>query len=744
MAIDFEKLTDSLVQRGISLEALLQHLESRYASSASSSTTLSRSKQALKHLGMALLQDSKISLEELNPLLKTLTPSQQTPRGLLQELLKKRKILVEDFLQWDQKSWELETRSAPYELRESPSQELEFFLTSSENSPFYGNYKVLEELARGGMGIIYKAYHAGLNQTFALKVMIAGENASENALKRFQREIQISAKLDHPFLVKTLDTGQKGNEYYFVMEYVEGGSLQEWLRGNFPLRQGLKFIQQSLEALDYAHHQGVLHRDLKPANLLISTAGIPKITDFGLAKEIEEEADKRLTRTGTLLGTPAYMAPEQLQGDPSQVNASTDIYGMGVCLYEVLTRTRPFHATQLNDLIQQILKTPPQPPSKKNPVLHRDLDTIVLKALEKSKKDRYRSALDFAQDIERFLEGYPILARPTTLSDKLFKWFQRNRKLSLFVGGTLFLLGAFSTYTYLSLQQLQQKKIQNLCLKVRKIRTLAQNPPAYTDLEERYKKKIFFENPLLEKIPQWLELLEEVNQELFFHPQNQALEQEKLALTRLLITSACESKDYHLAEYLVSDLTFLSCLSDSEREGLSAEVQKEKNKQNRAYQLQFEEWKSALKQLHVLPRLKENMVFEISKMGESPFIFEELLTIFKEGSLYFLQKENRSSRKDEYYFTMLSALGRLENPKAIPFLIQTFWEMAQHYQPLEEIKFAELEFMVSLAEALSNIKQKSLILFFKEVQEKIPNSSILWSRIEVFYHTLLKELKEDS
>ena len=460
---DFEKFTQQLKKKKGALKDFYDYLEAQLISSVpppSSPQSLfdSTSIQQVEKIGIHLLSLAKVDLETLNTLLKEIPPALLNHKVLLQKLFVQKKIKVQDFIDLEESRWTT-IQSVPYQLRFRETVP-EFFIKMNQEKPSQiGPYLLLEELGRGGMGIVYKGYHPGLNQTFAIKMMGGDENASETRLKRFHREIQTMAKLQHPGIIQIMASGQEENKHYFVMEYVDGEPLSRWLQKEFPLRDRLILFEKILKALNYAHEQGVIHRDLKPDNLFITKEGEPKIGDFGLAKDaFLELEDQKITQSGILLGTAHYMSPEQAAGEAKNVTVHTDIYAMGVCLYQLLTQKRPHEAGTLSLLLKKILQEDPLPPSVHSPGIHRDLDVILLKTLEKFPEKRYSSAKDFADDIRRFLDGYPILAKPSTWKDSSLKWFQRHKQWAIL--GILILGTFFSFWIVFYKTTLHNKKYQ--------------------------------------------------------------------------------------------------------------------------------------------------------------------------------------------------------------------------------------------------------------------------------------------
>jgi serine/threonine protein kinase len=292
----------------------------------------------------------------------------------------------------------------------------------------FGDYEILREVARGGMGVVYKARQVTLDRVVALKMILAGRLAGADDLQRFLTEATAVARLKHPNIVTVHEVGQVDGQQFYSMEFVEGQTLAHKLAcGPLPGRAAARYVAQVARAVHYAHRQGVLHRDLKPSNIMIDPADEPKVMDFGLAKRLGAD-DCGQTRTGAVLGTPSYMAPEQAQGRTRDVGPAADVYGLGAVLYECLTARPPFRAESPLDTMQQVIENQAVPPRLLNPNVDPDLETICLKCLEKDPRARYATAEELAADLQRYLNGESIQARSFNLMARLWRNLDRSRQ----------------------------------------------------------------------------------------------------------------------------------------------------------------------------------------------------------------------------------------------------------------------------------------------------------------------------
>jgi serine/threonine-protein kinase len=294
----------------------------------------------------------------------------------------------------------------------------------------FGNYQLLEEIGRGGQGIVYRARQKDLNRIVALKVIGLGPWATETHLKRFRREAKAAASLDHPSIVPIYEIGERDSSCYFSMKFVEGGQLDELAKGeSMPIRRVVELLAKVARTVHFAHEHGILHRDIKPGNILLDQKGEPHLTDFGLARLVETEST--VTRTREVMGTPSYMAPEQAMGNNADISSATDVYGLGAVLYQLLTGHPPFAGETTYETTKLLLDTEPRQPRVLNRKIDRDISTICLKCLEKDPKRRYSTALALAEDLEHWLKHEPIQARRTGILARGKRWVRRNPTMAI-------------------------------------------------------------------------------------------------------------------------------------------------------------------------------------------------------------------------------------------------------------------------------------------------------------------------
>lgn len=320
-----------------------------------------------------------------------------------------------------------------------------------EDAGTFGSYEILGEIARGGMGVVYKARQCRLNRLVALKMILAGRLASPQEVQRFQTEADAAANLDHPGIVPIFEVGEHEGQHFFSMAFVDGESLADRLkRGPLPPREAAMLLRCIAEAVQHAHDKGIIHRDLKPANVLLEKLDRandpvwpeselspqlpyrPRITDFGLARRVQSST--HLTGSGDVVGTPSYMPPEQASGKLREIKETADVYALGAILYVVLTGRPPFQAATSIDTLMQVLDTDPAAPRLLNPNVPRDLEAVCLKCLEKDPARRYAAARLLADELQRFLDGEPIQASSVNVLSRVLHTLRKERHEENFRG----------------------------------------------------------------------------------------------------------------------------------------------------------------------------------------------------------------------------------------------------------------------------------------------------------------------
>jgi serine/threonine protein kinase len=330
-----------------------------------------------------------------------------------------------------------------------------------------GDYELIERIGQGGMGVVYKARQLSLDRYVAVKLLSLNALDNPEAVHRFRTEAVTAASLQHPNIVAVHEVGAAEGQHYLVMDYVPGPTLAEMtISGPLPVKQAADYVRVIAEAVHFAHERGILHRDLKPSNVLIDANDQPRVTDFGLAKRLTESqlssVNAQVTLSGQVLGSPAFMPPEQASGQRGRVGRRSDLYALGGILYQLLTGRPPFAGEDLNDTLRQVLNDEPLGLRLLNPAVPRDLETICLKCLEKEPDRRYPTALILAEELARFLENRPILARPPGHVGKVWRWCRRKPALASLGAGVIVLLLAVAFGSPLAVYHVNRARVDAL------------------------------------------------------------------------------------------------------------------------------------------------------------------------------------------------------------------------------------------------------------------------------------------
>jgi WD40 repeat protein len=365
------------------------------------------------------------------------------------------------------------------------------------------NYEILDELGRGGMGVVYRARQTNLNRVVALKMLLAGQHAGAKERARFDREAEVIARFAHPHIVQVYEKGTHEGIPYLAMEYCEKGNLMTHFGGRpLPPLEAARAAKEMAEGVAHAHAQNIVHRDLKPDNILVTADSTLKVADFGLALLLDQQT--QLTSRGAMIGTPGYMAPEQAAGWYDRLGPATDVYGLGGILYTLLTGRAPFVGKRLDELLVQLMGSEPIRPGSLEPDVPRDLETICLKCLDKNTRRRYGSATELADDLGRFLEGKPIVARPVGLPARIWRWCRRNRAVAGLLAGVAALLVIAAVSATVAAFQYREKADTEARARIALEEQLYDNHIAVAERELTLNQDIGLASNLLDQCPERL------------------------------------------------------------------------------------------------------------------------------------------------------------------------------------------------------------------------------------------------
>ncbi|MEQ8788640.1 MAG: serine/threonine-protein kinase [Pirellulaceae bacterium] len=422
----------------------------------------------------------------------------------------------------------------------------------SKGATPFGDYELLEPIARGGMGIVYKARQRRLNRIVAVKMILGGQFADQGDVDRFYAEAEAAANLRHPHIVGIHEVGQFQGQHFFSMDFIEGESLADKVREKpLPPDDAARYTKTIAEAMQYAHDRGILHRDLKPANVLVDGDDQPLVTDFGLSKRVDGAS--QLTMTGGIIGTPSYMPPEQAGGRGDQIGVCSDVYSLGAVLYQLLTGSPPFRSANVAQTIQQVLHDEPISPRTLNPNLPRDLETICLKCLQKEPARRYATAQQLADELRRYLDGEPILARPIGRAARAVRWCRRNPTVASLSAAAVGLLVALLVVSAIFNVELAANNAQLEIAKQESERFLRQAEQAVDELFVEVSENTLLNQPGMQPVREkLLRRALDYYQRFLAQRSGDASIQDQLAQTHFrigVITEVIESRETAIVSY---------------------------------------------------------------------------------------------------------------------------------------------------------------------------------------------------
>lgn len=610
-------------------------------------------------------------------------------------------------------------------------------------------YEVLETLGEGGMGVVYLVKDHVLNREVALKKIQMrkqsyGEKEQHFLLWRLKQEASIVAHLEHPNIVPLYEMQQnEEKELQFTMRKVSGKTLRTIFAEKrsapdiYPSEKLLGIFLKVCDAVSYAHSRDVIHRDLKPDNVMVGEYGEVYVMDWGISKKIaknpetpsEEGSEETLHflpeqhhQTIGGLGTPGYMPPEQIKA-AANVTAQSDIFALGKILRECFVLLSPMEEFRYELKKYQSSKLD----HSEKIYLPKDIEAIVKKATEREPLERYASVKELAEDIQRYLKNFRVSAREYSIGELFKKWISRYRqKIYLWSLMILFLL---SFWLYFRWQQKNEyeRQFQDFYQSgLSKIQE-AQALPLLTKLEKS------------NKISHFLTALNHFNSALSLKKEELFVENEKFNVGKQLLTLCCELEDYRLARYVVQELKSLSSSYHQETQTLEQFVFSEENRKLKEHLASLAEWKEKLQNPE--SGMREDALLEISKMSEEE-VFQELVQIVQEGTAYFLQKGFKEPKKREYYKIMATALGYLENPKAATILLESLSQLTTKNPSKKNYSIDEMEYRVTLAQALANTKNSEAFLRFHQIRWDMGFGSEFWKRTQLPYNKLFKAQKQ--